>query len=177
MNDSFSEFRECSRCGKIKLYTEFYKSKRDGYQTWCKSCHKKLIVSYKKIPDTYAFYYRRMGQLKRYALKAGIEFNLDTGDIQELKSIDECYYCHMDVDLVAIIRKDISIGYTKDNTVIVCDLCHKLHSRYHFNDNESKRIGKIIASFYRRTRKNKEVKKPEWRYMEDKEIIVEILKE
>lgn len=176
MNEAFQEYKTCTRCQKLLHYTEFYKSTK-GIYTWCKSCHKKKIISQKYIPNSYAFLYKRMGQLKRYAKKNNIEFALKVSDYEDLKNADKCFYCHMDVDLVAITRKDKSIGYTKDNTVIVCDLCWKLHSRYYFNDNESKRLGKIIASYYRRTRKNKEIKKVEWKYMEDKEKIVEILKE
>lgn len=180
MNETFKEYKECTRCHEIKYYTEFYKSTK-GFYTWCKSCHKKKIVSYKSIPLTYAFLYRRMGQLKRYALKNNIDFSLKVSDYEDLKNEIKCHYCNLDVDLVAITRKDKNIGYTKENTVIVCDLCHRLHSRYNFNDSESKRMGKVIASYYRRVRKGKEIpdryKPVKTKYMEDKSLVLEILKD
>ena len=38
----------CGKCGQEKPVSEFYKSKRDGYRSRCKECHKKDCREYAK---------------------------------------------------------------------------------------------------------------------------------
>lgn len=48
--------KECSRCTEVKSTSDFYKYKRsaDGYQSYCKACHKAYYAKYyEENVDTY----------------------------------------------------------------------------------------------------------------------------
>lgn len=40
--------KRCSKCGKIKPVTEFYKDVKGGYKSQCKACHKETVSARKK---------------------------------------------------------------------------------------------------------------------------------
>ena len=169
-----NELRVCNLCHELKPYTDFYVSK----PKICKKCHRKKMVSYRSVPDTYAYFYAKMSRDKYYAKKHNIEFSLTANDYEDFKAEEFCYYCKMDCDIVYVTRKDNSLGFHKDNMAVCCDLCFRIHKWYHFNENEMQAIGKVVARYYRRTRNKKTATPPEelpFEFMEDKNKIAEIL--
>ena len=66
----------CGKCGQEKSVSEFYKSKRDGYRSRCKECHKKDCREYAKT-GYYARYQREYS--KRGYVKERMKGDSDLG--------------------------------------------------------------------------------------------------
>lgn len=147
-------WKVCSTCGELKEPDAFYKSKRrDGMAYSCKVCHRKAVRGYRKIPDSYAFWYRRLEKLKRNARKRGLEFNLTVEDYKFIKSGETCYYCQAETDIITLDRKDNFKGYTTDNIVGCCYYCNKLKSNL-FNEEEMKIIGRAVRMKHARDKRD-----------------------
>lgn len=66
-------FKTCSKCGKSKPASEFYKNRRskDGLYSYCKVCHQVYVQNYIKTP---------LGKEKWLsAVKSGIKKNQKAG--------------------------------------------------------------------------------------------------
>ena len=154
MKDAIEEWRECIKCKEIKRFTDFYK---DGKykRNICKVCSKRQLISYRRLPNTYAYWYGKLNNIKNSAKTKGIEFTLTYDDYEELRNEEECYFCKTDCDLVGLTRIDRQKGYTFENTKLICRICRRFHNytKPPLNEKEMLMIGKSVEHYYRRTRK------------------------
>lgn len=137
----------CFKCKEEKSYDLFFKHNQtpDGHHSWCKSCCTKgNIKSREKQNSTIqgrAVVFLR--NAKKSALKRNQEFSITISDIVECwdNQIGICAYSGRKMDLVAgnlntvsIERIDSNIGYTKENTILVCQAINRMKSDFEFDD-------------------------------------------
>lgn len=53
------ETKICGKCKKEKSVSEFYKSKRDGYRSRCKDCHRDDCKEYERTTGYYTKYQKK----------------------------------------------------------------------------------------------------------------------
>lgn len=131
--------KTCSKCGYLKNHSEFYKHNqtKDGLHSWCKACCK--IGNDKSRKKKYSTFEGRVTTFlrtcKTSSEKRGNEFDLDREFLLSLWNNQKgrCYYTNLVMDTqpanpqsVSIERLDSSIGYTKNNTVLVCNYINKM---------------------------------------------------
>ena len=69
----------CSRCRQKKELTDFYEHKRDGFQYWCKDCHREYNRAYNKTPQRrksnkkYKAIRRANGKEKAYTMRKDVK--------------------------------------------------------------------------------------------------------
>lgn len=146
-------WKMCSACKQMKNPDEFYKSKRrNGLSYTCRKCHRLAIRGYRKVEDSYNWWYRRFEKLRNKARKRGLPFELKVEDYKEFKNGDVCYYCGTLTDIITLDRKDNALGYTVDNVVPSCFYCNKLKGDI-FDEYEMAIIGKAIRHKHERDNK------------------------
>ena len=147
------EQKFCKRCNKTKSTKEFShnRSRKDGYQDYCKECNYKLNKQWiENNPQKAASsanwrkHWRRTGmgkarQLKRKAKERGNNFNISLEEFAKWFEAQDrhCYYCGCKVfeynELpqdqkrllgLTIDRKDNNKPYMIDNIAIACGRCN-----------------------------------------------------
>lgn len=139
--------KTCFKCKKTKETSLFFKHGQtsDGFHSWCKSCCKEgNEKSRAKLNSTIqgrAVVFLRNAQ--RSAKKRQQEFSLTVEDIVEFwnKQDGICPYTGRQMELkvgslntVSIERIDSKIGYTKENTILVCQAVNRMKSNFSFED-------------------------------------------
>jgi hypothetical protein len=135
----------CFKCKEKKDLSLFFKHRltSDGYHSWCKSCCTEgNKISREKLYSTIAgratVFLRNA---KKSAQKRGQEFNLTVKDIvdcwQNQKQI--CAYSGRKMTLesgkintVSIERIDSKVGYTSQNTILVCQAINRMKSDFKY---------------------------------------------
>ena len=150
--------KTCSKCKKETDVEHFFKHKqtKDGFHSWCKSCCKEANLKSKdKINsniESRAVVFLR--NAKNSAYKRNNEFDLNVDDIVEFwnKQNKICAYSGVEMTLesgklntVSIERIDSKIGYTKENTILVCQAVNRMKSD--FSLNEFFDLCKLVTTF------------------------------
>ena len=133
----------CFRCKQEKSYEFFFKHHQtsDGFHSWCKSCctegnNKSRAKQNSTIEGRAKIF---LQNARKSAAKRNQEFLLSVEDIVNFwKQQDEiCAYSGRKMTLdagkletVSIERIDSSIGYTKDNTILVCQAINRMKSDF-----------------------------------------------
>jgi len=145
--DINSGSKNCSKCGQEKPLVLFFKHKQtsDGHHSWCKSCCKRgNQASKSKLNSTIEGRARVfLRNAKNSAKKRNQEFSLSVQDVVGFwnDQYGVCAYSGRDMTLLAgklntvsIERIDSSIGYTKENTILVCQAINRMKSDFDFED-------------------------------------------
>ena len=129
----------CAKCGEKKSIDVFYKhsATNDGWHSWCKACCKEGNA--RSIEKKYATFEGRVTTFlttcKNSAKKRGQEFSLTRKILLDLweKQEGRCFYSGIKMstqpsrhDSVSVERIDPDIGYTKFNTVLVCNAINRM---------------------------------------------------
>lgn len=139
--------KTCFRCKTTKPLTLFFKSSntQDGLHSWCKSCCKEgNAISRNKVNSSIetrakVFLYNAQNSAK----KRKQEFSLEINDIVDFwnKQSKICAYSGIEMTLesgklntVSIERIDSNIGYTKENTILVCQAINRMKSDFSYDD-------------------------------------------
>lgn len=120
---------KCSICSETKDVSLYWKTKRDGYYSFCKACTAdKGRVSYLKRDPSWS---KRIYGIRDSASKRGIEFDLTQEYIQYLYTVQDqkCAYTGIALNLavgrglssdsVSFDRFDPNVGYVVGN-VLMC---------------------------------------------------------
>jgi hypothetical protein len=137
----------CFRCKEEKSYDFFFKHHQtsDGFHSWCKACCtegniKSRAKQNSTIEGRAKIFLRNA---KNAATSRNQEFALEIKDIvacwQDQDGV--CAYSGRKMTLdagkletVSIERIDSSIGYTKDNTILVCQAINRMKSDFGYDD-------------------------------------------
>jgi len=137
------ETKQCCSCGETKEVIDFCFDKKDNrYQSSCKSCNnnrtkawqKQLFESTNPTDILEATFYKMCTGSRSNAKTKGIQFTLRLDDLRSMYQTQQgkCFYTgvpmtlrsngHLDRDplLISLDRRDSSLGYTKENTVLCC---------------------------------------------------------
>ncbi len=137
----------CFKCKQEKSYDFFFKHNQtsDGYHSWCKSCctegsNKSRAKQNSTIQGRAKIF---LQNARKSAAKRGQEFSLSIDDVVKCW-IDQnqiCAYSGRKMTLeagklntVSIERINSEIGYTKDNTILVCQAINRMKSDFGFDD-------------------------------------------
>ena len=139
--------KTCFRCKTSYENTFFFKSANtvDGLHSWCKECCRKngakVVAKLNSKIETRAKIFLR--NAKNSAKKRNQEFSLEINDIVDFwnKQNKICAYSGLEMTLeagklqtVSIERIDSKIGYTKDNTILVCQAINRMKSDFAYED-------------------------------------------
>ncbi len=119
-NDWPEGHRPCMKCLVMKPISEFHKHKmcKGGFNSVCKECRKPLSSkNYKGFSTIYKLWYRA----KRRASVRGLEFSIETSDI-ELPSVCPVFHTPFEDNTpfaASLDRIDSSKGYTKENIQVL----------------------------------------------------------
>ena len=135
--------RSCFKCKKkFPASADFFfrhNERSDGLHSWCKSCckegnnrsrSKKYSTFEGRIPTF-------MRSCKNSAIKRGHEFSITATDLHDMWNAQGgvCCYSGFSMELqpnspfsVSVERIDNAIGYTADNTVLVCKAVNSMKS-------------------------------------------------
>jgi len=98
----------------------------------CLPCRRlENVVYVKKAQKTfgkYAFFYRKLKNIRESAKKRNLEFNLNIQDIKDMYNSNICFYCKKIPITVSFDRIDNSKGYIKSNIVFCCFNCNVVKS-------------------------------------------------
>ena len=139
--------KPCFKCKETKEVSLFFKHNQtsDGYHSWCKSCCTEgNIKSRAKVYSTIEGRAKIFLQsCKRSAAKRNQEFSLTIEDIVSFwnKQNKTCAYSGVEMTLdagklntVSIERINSEVGYTKENTVLVCYIVNRMKSDFKYED-------------------------------------------
>lgn len=139
--------KPCFKCKETKEVALFFKHNQtsDGYHSWCKACCTEgNIKSRAKVYSTIEGRAKIFLQsCKRSATKRQQIFDLKIEDIVTFwnKQNKICAYSGVEMTLeagklntVSIERIDSSVGYTKENTVLVCNIINRMKSDFQYED-------------------------------------------
>jgi len=137
----------CFKCKEQSSYEFFFEHKLtpDGYHSWCKKCCTEANIKSRNKQNATIEGRARVFLLnaKRGAAKRGHEFSLTIKDVADCWDEQQqiCAYSGRQMTLlpsqlntVSIERIDSSIGYTKDNTILVCHAVNRMKSDFEFDD-------------------------------------------
>ena len=139
--------KTCSQCNIEKDVTLFFKSSntKDGLHSWCKECctigNKKSRQKRDSKIETRARVF--LQNAKKSSIKRNNEFDITVDDVVECwnKQYQICAYSGIEMTLeagklntVSIERIDSNIGYTKDNTILVCQAINRMKSNFNYDD-------------------------------------------
>jgi hypothetical protein len=137
----------CFKCKEESSYESFFKHSQthDGYHSWCKKCCADGTVKSRIKQNSTIEGRARVFLLnaKRGALKRKQDFSLEIKDIVDCwnEQSQICAYSGRQMTLLAsqlntvsIERINSSIGYTKDNTILVCQAINRMKSDFEFDD-------------------------------------------
>ncbi len=135
--------KTCFKCKETKDISLFFKHRQtlDGFHSWCKSCctegNNKARAKQNSTIEGRAKIFLR--NAKKSAVKRNQEFSISIEDIVECwnKQNKICPYTGREMSLeagklntVSIERIDSKVGYTKDNTVLVCQAINRMKSDF-----------------------------------------------
>ena len=139
--------KTCFKCKETKDVNLFFKHSQtpDGLHSWCKACCtigniKSRNKANSKIETRARVFLRNA---KNSAKKRNNEFDLTIQDIVDCwnNQYQICAYSGIDMTLeanklntVSIERIDSNIGYTKDNTILVCQAINRMKSDFSYDD-------------------------------------------
>jgi hypothetical protein len=135
--------RTCAKCGSAYPPTHEYffkhSQRSDGFHSWCKPCCKE--GNKRSIEKKYATFDGRistfLSSCRRAAEKRGNEFSLTRNDFERMWEMQQgvCAYSGWPLALepntpfsVSVERVDSRIGYTDENTVLVCRVINTMKS-------------------------------------------------
>jgi hypothetical protein len=139
--------KTCFRCKQTKSFDLFFKHKQtsDGYHSWCKICftegNEKSRRKQKSTIEGRAKIFLR--HAKNRAAKRKQDFLLTNQGIVDCwnKQLGFCAYSGRAMTLeagklntVSIERINSNIGYTVENTVLVCQAINRMKSDFGFED-------------------------------------------
>ena len=137
----------CFRCKEKKSYDLFFKHAQtaDGHHSWCKECcNEGNKQSREKLNSTIEGRARVFLQnAKKSAAKRQHVFSLSIKNVVDCwqKQDKICAYSGRKMTLeaghlntVSIERIDSSIGYTPENTVLVCQAINRMKSDFSYED-------------------------------------------
>lgn len=137
----------CFRCKEEKSYDLYFRHHQtsDGYHSWCKSCcrlgNNKSRDKLNSTIEGRATVFLR--NARNSAKKRNQEFSLEVSDIVDFwnEQAGICAYSGREMTLtagqlntVSIERIDSTIGYTKGNTILVCQSINRMKSDFTFED-------------------------------------------
>jgi hypothetical protein len=141
------ENKVCFCCKAEKSKNLFFKHNQtpDGLHSWCKSCctigNLKSRAKQNSTIEGRATVFLR--NAKRSAKHRDQEFSLEINDIVDCWEKQEkiCAYSGIEMSLevgklntVSIERIDSNIGYTKENTILVCQAINRMKSDFDYED-------------------------------------------
>ena len=139
--------KTCFKCKESKSLTLFFRHKQtsDGYHSWCKVCC--LEGNSRSRQKQNSTIQGRAGvflrNAKKSAVKRGQVFALTVADIVACWNDQGavCAYSGRPMTLEAgmlntasIERIDSAVGYTPDNTILVCQAINRMKSDFAFED-------------------------------------------
>lgn len=135
--------KTCFRCKETKSYDLFFKHNQtsDGYHSWCKiCCTQGNKRSRKKLNSTIEGRAKIfLANARKSAQKRCQEFQLTVEDIVNCWKIqgEICAYSGRlmsleagRLDTVSIERIDSKVGYTPENTILVCQAINRMKSDF-----------------------------------------------
>jgi hypothetical protein len=139
--------KTCFCCKTVKERSLFFKHAQtpDGLHSWCKACCN--VGNQKSRAKVNATIQGRakifLQNAKKSAKKRNQAFDLEIPDIVGFWNDQNmvCAYSGLEMTLeagklntVSIERIDSNIGYTKDNTILVCQAINRMKSDFSYND-------------------------------------------
>jgi hypothetical protein len=137
----------CFKCKEKSSYEFFFKHHQtsDGYHSWRKKCCTEGNIKSRNKQNATIEGRARVFLLnaKRSAAKRNQEFSLTIKDIADFWNDQQqiCAYTGREMTLlpsqlntVSIERIDSKIGYTKENTILVCHAINRMKSDFEFDD-------------------------------------------
>jgi hypothetical protein len=137
----------CFKCKEESSYEFFFKHNQtsDGYHSWCKKCCTEGNIKSRNKQNSTIEGRARVFLLnaKKSAAKRNQEFSLTIKDIADCWNEQQeiCAYSGRKMTLfpsqlntVSIERINSSVGYTKDNTILVCHAVNRMKSNFEFDD-------------------------------------------
>jgi hypothetical protein len=137
----------CFKCKEKISYEFFFKHNQtsDGYHSWCKKCCTEGNIKSRNKQNATIEGRARVFLLnaKKSAAKRNQEFSLTIKDIADFWNEQQqiCAYTGREMTLlpsqlntVSIERIDSKIGYTKENTILVCQAINRMKSDFEFDD-------------------------------------------
>ena len=148
----------CFKCKENKSFELFFKHRQtsDGYHSWCKECCKKgNETSRQKLNSTIEGRARAfLRNAKNSAVKRNQEFSITIDDIVDCWNSQwaVCAYTGRNMTLeigklntVSIERINSKIGYTKENTILVCQAVNRMKTDFSYE--EFYELCKDVAQF------------------------------
>lgn len=139
--------KTCFRCKESKPVDLFFKHNQtsDGYHSWCKGCCKegngKSRAKQNSTIEGRAKIF--LMNAKKSAKKRNQPFELSIQDIVDCWDGQSkiCAYSGREMTLeagklntVSIERIDSSVGYTPENTILVCQVINRMKSDFEYED-------------------------------------------
>ena len=139
--------KTCFCCKQSYSLDNYFKSSNtvDGLHSWCKSCckagNRKSRDKVNSNIESRAKVFLR--NAKNSANKRKQEFSLEINDVVDFwnKQSKICAYSGLEMTLeagklhtVSIERINSKIGYTKDNTILVCQAINRMKSDFSYKD-------------------------------------------
>jgi hypothetical protein len=139
--------KTCFKCKDTKSFDLFFRHGQtsDGYHSWCKTCctngNKKSRQKLNSTIEGRAKVFLR--NAKNSALKRNQEFSIAVEDIVKCwdQQLGFCAYSGRKMTLdagllstVSIERIDSKIGYTTENTILVCQAINRMKSDFSFDE-------------------------------------------
>jgi hypothetical protein len=139
--------KTCFKCKKAKTTDLFFKHTLtpDGLHSWCKECHKVGSIKSRQKANSKIETRARvfLQNAKKSAIKRNNEFDLIVEDIVNCwnNQYQICAYSGIEMTLeanqlntVSIERIDSNIGYTKENTILICQAINRMKSNFDYAD-------------------------------------------
>jgi len=133
--------RQCGKCGITKPVSEYWKSggRRDKLHTWCKECCREGgRRSRQKMYETFEGRIKTfMRSCKHNSEKRGHEFSLTEQDFRDMWEDQHklCAYTGIEMTTAPAMPHSVSVeriendtGYTKENTILVCNFVNQMKS-------------------------------------------------
>jgi hypothetical protein len=142
-----ARMKTCSQCKTVKQLTEFFKEKtnKSGLRNQCKVC--RSLYSKNRREKKNSTIEGRALEFLRHAKESSIRrkqvFELEIADIVDCwdKQLQTCAYSGRKMTLenakpntVSIERIDSNIGYTKENTVLICHAINRMKSDFKLSE-------------------------------------------
>ena len=139
--------KTCNKCGETKPLTQFFKEKqnKDSLRNQCKTCRSSYS---KKLRDkNNSTIEGRALEFLRHAKESSVRrkqvFELEVKDIVSCwhNQLQICAYSGRQMTLenakpntVSIERIDSNIGYTKENTILICHAVNRMKSNFELSE-------------------------------------------
>jgi hypothetical protein len=138
-----AQMKTCNSCKTLKPRDQFFKNSvtKDGLHSWCKACCN--IGNQKSRDKVNSTIEGRAKVFLQNARKSAIKrkqiFELEIKDIVDRwnQQLQICAYSGRKMTLkpgelntVSIERIDSKVGYTKDNTILVCNAVNRMKSDF-----------------------------------------------